>query len=97
MVLYPIIKHNLLLTGLHKEKKYNFDGTLSYYKAQLVAYRFTQREGIDYFETYSPIIKITTLCVLQTIATIFNLYIHQMDIITTFLYRDLEEELYINP
>jgi len=45
-------------------RKYNFDGSLSHYKARFVARGFTQREGLDDSETFSPAIKMSSLCVL---------------------------------
>nr|GEY22770.1 zinc finger, CCHC-type [Tanacetum cinerariifolium] len=50
---------------------------------------------IDYFDTYAPIARITTIRLLLALTAIHNLVIHQMDVKTTFLNGDLEEEVYI--
>ncbi|GKA93074.1 zinc finger, CCHC-type containing protein [Tanacetum coccineum] len=52
--------------------------------------------GIDYFDTYAPVARISTIRLLIAIASIHNLIIHQMDVKTAFLNGDLEEEVYMN-
>jgi hypothetical protein len=76
-------------------KKYNTYGFLQTFKARLVDKRFKQKEGIDYFDTYAPVAIITSIRVLMALASIFDLYVHQMDIKTAFLYGDLDEEVYM--
>ena len=66
------------------------DGTIDKYKARLVAKGFKQKEGLDFFDTYSPVTRITFIRVLITIKTLHNLEIHQMDVKTTFLNGKLE-------
>nr|GEZ53025.1 zinc finger, CCHC-type [Tanacetum cinerariifolium] len=56
---------------------------------------FRQKEGIDYFDTYAPVARITTIRLLLALAAIHNLVIHQMDVKTTFLNGDLDEEVYM--
>ncbi|GJQ90179.1 zinc finger, CCHC-type containing protein [Tanacetum coccineum] len=56
---------------------------------------FRQKEGIDYFDTYAPVARITTIRLLLALATIHNLVIHQMDVKTAFLNGDLDEEVYM--
>ncbi|GKC86778.1 zinc finger, CCHC-type containing protein, partial [Tanacetum coccineum] len=52
-------------------------------------------DGIDYFDTYAPVARITTIRLLLALAAIHNLVIHQMDVKTIFLNGDLEEEVYM--
>jgi len=61
----------------------------------LVAKGFTQKEGVDYFDTYSPVARITSIRVLFALASIYKLYVHQMDVKTAFLNGDLKEKVYM--
>ena len=54
---------------------------------------FNQRHGIDYFGTYAPVTRIATIRVLVALAAIQKLMIHQIDVNTTFLNGELEEEV----
>ncbi|GJW87968.1 zinc finger, CCHC-type containing protein [Tanacetum coccineum] len=71
------------------------DGTIDKFKAQLVIQGFRQKEGIDYFDTYAPVARITTIRLLLALTPIHNLVIHQMDVKTAFLNGDSEEEVYM--
>ncbi|GJS20023.1 zinc finger, CCHC-type containing protein, partial [Tanacetum coccineum] len=77
------------------KRKMKVDGTIDKFKARLVIQGFRQKEGIDYFDTYAPVARITTIRLLLALAAIHNLVIHQMDIKTTFLNGDLDEDVYI--
>ena len=76
-------------------KKFHADGTISRYKARLVARGFTQVPGMDYTETFSPVLRITSFRVLIAIAALFGFLLHQMDVRTAFLNGDLQEEIYM--
>jgi hypothetical protein len=76
-------------------RKYNVDGSIQTFKARLVAKHFTQKEGIDYFDSYSLVARITFIRVLFVLVLIYKLYVHQMDIKMTFLNEDLKEKAYI--
>ncbi|GKE26964.1 zinc finger, CCHC-type containing protein, partial [Tanacetum coccineum] len=56
---------------------------------------FTQKEEIDYFDTYAPVARITTIRLLLDLAAIHNLVIHQIDVKIAFLNGDLDEEVYV--
>jgi hypothetical protein len=75
--------------------KHNADGSIDRYKARLVARGFTQTEGVDYNETYAPVVKMTSIRVLLSIVAIHDLELHQMDVKTAFLNGVLEEEIYM--
>src|SRR5256714_1962961 len=62
-------------------------------KARLVARGFSQIYGIDYLDTYAPVIKLASIRIVLAIAAIFGLEIHQMDVVTAFLAGELEEEI----
>ncbi|MCO5547459.1 hypothetical protein L7F22_000909 [Adiantum nelumboides] len=77
-------------------KKFHADGSVSRYKARLVACGFTQIPGMDYSETFSPVLRITSFRVLIAIAALFGFLLHQMDVRTAFLNGDLQEEIYMS-
>ena len=65
------------------------------FKARLVAQGFRQVQGVDYGETFSPVIRYESIRILFAIAAQFKLVIHQMDVTTVFLNGDLQEEIYM--
>jgi hypothetical protein len=60
-----------------------------------VAKGYTHKEGKDFFDTYSPIARMTTIRVLLSLAASYVLLIHQMDVKTSFLNGELDEEIYM--
>ena len=56
---------------------------------------YTQKEGEDFFDTYSPVARIATIRVLLALAASYGLHVQQMDVKTAFLYEELEEEIYM--
>jgi len=77
------------------KKKMKVDGTVDKFKARLVIQGFRQNEGIDYFDTYAPVVRISSIRFLIGLASIHDLMIHQMDVKTAFLNGVLEEEVYM--
>ena len=73
----------------------DINGSIDKHKARLVVKGYRQKEGLDYLDTYSPVTRITSICMLIAIAALFNLEIHQTDVKTAFLNGDLNEEIYM--
>jgi hypothetical protein len=62
----------------------------------LVAKGFRQRKGIDYFDTYALVARITSIRVLVTLESIYKLVVYQIDVKITFLNGNLDEEVYMD-
>jgi hypothetical protein len=77
------------------KKKMNVAGQVKKFKARLVAKGYSQFEGVDFNDIFSPVAKLTSIKVLMSLATTFDLKIEHMDVKTTFLHGDLEEEIYM--
>lgn len=76
-------------------RKTDENGNLEKYKARLVIKGCSQREGIDYDEVYSPVVRYASIRFLISIAVQFDMEIHQMDAVTAFLQGDLGDEIYM--
>ena len=79
---------------VYKIKKKS-DGTMDRFKARLVAKGFKQRYGIDYEDTFIPVVKIATVRIVLSIAVSRGWCLRQLDVQNTFLHGVLEEEVYM--
>ena len=77
------------------KKKINVEGKVEKYKSRLVAKGYSQVPGIDFGDIFFPVAKVTSIRLLLSVATAFDFEIEQMDVKTTFLHGDIEEEIYM--
>eukprot|EP00253_Pinus_taeda_P026021 PITA_26021 len=75
--------------------KQKFDGSVDRYKARLVAKGYSRVEGIDFHEIFSPVVKLVSIHTVLALTTLLNLELEQLDVKTTFLHGDLNEEIYM--
>jgi len=76
-------------------RKRNENNEVVRYKAKLVAQGFTQRPGIDYDETYSPVMSGITFQYLISLAAQKGLSMHLMDVVTAYFYGSLDSDIYM--
>ena len=71
--------------------KYNADGSVNWYKAWLVVKGYALTHGVDYEETYGPVVKMTTIQTVLTLVATKGWHLHQTNVKNAFLQCDLEE------
>ena len=76
-------------------RKRNEKNEVVRYKVRLVAQGFSQRPDIDYEETYSPVVDAITFRFLINLTITEGLYMHLMDVVTTYLYGSLDSDIYM--
>jgi hypothetical protein len=75
--------------------KRDANGQIIRYIARLMARGFTQEKGVDYHETFAPIVRVISIRTLLALATYNDWEVEQLDVVTAFLEADIEEEIYM--
>ena len=75
--------------------KIDANGIVERYKARLVAQGCTQKFGLDYEETFSPVVRFESIRFLLAMGAQHKLQLHQMDVSTAFLHGELTKEVYM--
>eukprot|EP00250_Pteridium_aquilinum_P019822 c24589_g1_i1 orf=892-4791(+) len=76
-------------------KKLRPDGTIARFKARLVARGFSQVPGLDYHETFSPVLRMASIRILFALVAALDLELHHLDVQTAFLHGDLPDDIYM--
>ena len=93
LVKLPVQKRALQNKWVYRLKEEN--GGKKQYKARLVVKGFAQKKGIDFDEIFSPIVKMNSIRTIVSLVAVEDLHLEQLDVKTTFLHGDLEEEIYM--
>ena len=79
------------------KKKRSKTGAVERWKARLVAQGFLQTFGVDFFDTYAPVARMTSFRIIYALSVYLNLFIESMDVDVAFLNATLKEDIYIEP
>ena len=75
--------------------KHDKNGKIERFKARLVAKGYAQKYGVDYNETFSPVVRFSSIRALLAFAVQNEMLVHQMDVVTAFLNGNLKEDIYM--
>ncbi|GKF63689.1 retrovirus-related pol polyprotein from transposon TNT 1-94, partial [Tanacetum coccineum] len=91
----PLCKNVINLKWLWKNKR-DEENTVIHNKSRLVAKGYAQKEGIDFKESFAPVARLEAVRLFIAYAAHKSFIVYQMDVKTSFLYRPLKEEVYVN-
>ena len=76
--------------------KRDADGNINQYKARLVTQGYSQTQGVDYEEVFSPVTRYSSIRILLALANAYNFEVHQMDVKTAFLNGTVNHDIYVS-
>lgn len=76
------------------KRNYNVQGSLNIFHARLVVKGYGQNKGINYFDKYALVDRITSIRIWFLLASVYDFHIHQINVKTTFTNGDLDDEVY---
>jgi hypothetical protein len=92
----PITKgRKLVICKWVYRTKYASNGSVEIHKARLVSKGLSKVEGIEYNETFYPVAKMNSIILVLSLATSHKWEVHQLDVKSSFLHGDLQEEIYM--
>jgi hypothetical protein len=91
----PPLHKNVITNKWVFKVKQKADGSLDRFKACLVARGFQQQDGIDYSDTFNPVVKSSTIKAILALAVHFQWPTRQLDVSNAFLHGTLEEEVFM--
>ena len=94
LVILPVGKWALQNKWVYRLKEE--EGGRRRYKSRLVVKGFAQKEGINFNEIFSPIVKMNSISAILSLVAIQDVHLEQMDFKTAFLHGNLEEEIYMH-
>jgi hypothetical protein len=93
--LVPRPNQNVVCTKWVFRNKQDEHGVVTRNKARLVAKGYSQVEGLDFYETYAPVARLESICILLAYATYHGFKLYQMDVKSVFLNGPIKEEVYV--
>eukprot|EP01018_Ginkgo_biloba_P019960 Gb_12163 [translate_table: standard] len=90
----PLDKDVIRTKWIYKTK-YKFDGSINKHKERLVSKGYAQQEGVDYTETFEPVVKMDVIRTVLVLVAQHGSIIYQMDVKSAFLNGYVDEEIYV--
>ena len=91
----PLLNRKIVGSKWVFKRKIDSNGNVEQYKDRLVIQGCTQKFGLDYEETFSPVVRFESVRCLLALGAQYKLHLHQVDVFTAFLHGELSEEVYM--